>query len=262
MTFTAIDDSEDPIPVFARWFGSWRVSVQRRPHTTIQLGELYDHAAPGWCRMLDRLGVSEAYESILATVLENKLAARLDPPARVLDCGVGTGALSMALARVVPVPFAIDGIDISQRMLELAANRFGQAGLHADLQQGDIRNLPYDDNQFDLVMAAHVLEHIADPLHALKEMMRVLRPGGTLIACVTRRSLLGLFIQLKWRTHRISRDQAVRWLVDAGLENTQGLSFAKRSLCQSLSVACIGTKPSFPSIKQTAAVSAGERSFL
>jgi SAM-dependent methyltransferase len=53
-----------------------------------------------------------------------------------------------------------------------------------DVQQGDARKLPFEDNSFDLVVSRSTLEHIPDYWTACDEMRRVLAPGGTLIACV------------------------------------------------------------------------------
>ncbi len=232
-------DDDQAIPVFSRWFGSWRLSLQRRALDAGQLTRRYDRAAPGWHRTLDRLGVPDAYESLLRSELSGVDAAGL----RVLDCGIGTGALSCALARVLPAPFRLDAIDISPRMLERAGGRLREAGLDASLRQGDVRALPYDAGAFDLVITGHVLEHLADPGPALGEMARVLKPGGLLIACLTRRSPLGAWVQLKWRTHRVTPAQAESWLHEGGLETVRCRSFGSRSVSRQLSVACIGTKP-------------------
>ncbi len=233
---------EETIPVFARWFGSWRLSLQRRALSATQLSRYYDGAAPGWSRTLDRLGFPTAYETLLRRLLNEEAPGVTGAPFRVLDCGVGTGALSCALARVSPVPFELDGIDISARMLERAGSRLRDAGLAATLRQGDVRALPFDDGVFDLVMSAHVLEHLVDPSVALREMVRVLKPGGLLVACLTRRSALGMVVHLKWRTHRVTPAQAEAWLRDAGLEDARCLSFDDRGLCRQLSVACVGRK--------------------
>lgn len=231
------------IPVFSRWFGSWRVSLQRRPLDPGQLTRRYDRAAPGWHRTLDRLGVPDAYERLLRSVLAEEAPGLNGADLRVLDCGIGTGALSCALARALPAPFSLDAIDISPRMLERAGDRLREAGLDASLRQGDVRSLPYVAGVFDLVMTGHVLEHLADPGPALGEMARVLKPGGLLIACLTRRSPLGAWVQLKWRTHRVTPAQAESWLSAGGLETVRCRSFGRRSISRQLSVACIGTKP-------------------
>jgi demethylmenaquinone methyltransferase/2-methoxy-6-polyprenyl-1,4-benzoquinol methylase len=91
------------------------------------------------------------------------------------------------------------------------------AGLRPQLQQADVMSLPYDDQSFDVVMAAHVLEHLPDPQRALAEMVRVLKPGGMVFLCVTRPSLFGALVQLLWRTWAISEQQGVAWLHDAQL---------------------------------------------
>lgn len=245
--------AEETIPVFARWFGSWQISVQRLAFGSPELIRIYDQAAPGWNPMLDRLGFPVAYETMLRKVLSENAPAIVGAQPRVLDCGVGTGALSSALARVLRTPFALDGIDISPRMLEVASHNLRGAHLKVMLHRGDARQLPYDDGAFDLVMTAHMLEHLIDPSAALKEMRRVLKPGGLLIACLTRRSTLGMIVHLKWRTHRVTADEAQSWLRNCGLENIQWYSFNDRVLCRQLSVACVGRKPRLPALLESAA---------
>lgn len=229
----------ETIPVFTRWFGSWQVSVKRRALSAPELSRAYDRAAAGWSRTIDRLGFPDAYETMLRRALLGTSSMSL----RVLDCGVGTGALSSALARVLPAPFKLDAIDLSPGMLEQASRRLRDAGIDASLRQGDVQALPYDDGAFDLVMAAHVLEHLVDPNRALDEMVRVLKPGGLLIVCLTRRSPFGTYIHLKWRTHRVTPEEAEDWLLERGLEQTRCLSFDQNTYCRRLSLACVGKKP-------------------
>ena len=87
-----------------------------------------------------------------------------------------------------------------------------RAGLELHLQQADVMSLPYKDQSFDAVMAAHVLEHLPDPQRALAEMVRVLKPGGGVFLCVTRRSLFGALVQLLWRTWAITEQEGIAWL--------------------------------------------------
>ncbi len=239
-------DKEDvAIPVFSRWFGSWQISVERRAMSSFELIRNYDRAAPGWNRTIDRLGVPSAYEMLLRRVLSEVTPEVTGAKLSVLDCGVGTGALSCALARTLPTPFMLDAIDISSRMLERASDRLRDSNLEVTLRHGDVRELPYGDGVFDLVMSAHLLEHFVDPRVALNEMVRVLKPGGLLIACLTRRSPLGMMVHLKWRTHRVTPTQAENWLRESGLEDARSLSFDHRTICQQLSVACVGKKPAY-----------------
>ena len=227
------------IPVFARCFGSWQVRVERRPLTTEALAAAYDRAAPTWTRLTERLGYSHAYRRVFGRFFANRRIDIGARPLRVLDCGVGTGTFSLALTQVWRRPIALTAVDISPAMLAVATTRFQRAGIPAQMSQADIGTLRFADASFDLVIAAHVLEHLPDPVAALAEMRRVLRPGGWVITCMTRQSWLGAYIQTKWRTHRLTPERATAWLQAAGLD-AANLDEPSRSLFRITSLTAIG----------------------
>ncbi|MEJ6404387.1 class I SAM-dependent methyltransferase [Yoonia sp. 2307UL14-13] len=226
------------IPVFARWFGTWRVSVERRPLDARQLARFYDAEAATWDSKLARLGVGVGYEQVLRQVFP-----RNHPVPEVLDAGIGTGALSVALSNVIDGSFYLSGVDLSAGMLARARERLGVPRCHLDLRQADMTALPYADNSFDVVMTAHTLEHLHRPQQAIRELVRVLRPGGMMVACVTQTSLLGAYIQVKWHTHRVSAQVGRRWLSENGLTGVRVIPMAQGGGGLSrLSVAYVGWK--------------------
>ena len=93
--------------------------------------------------------------------------------AKILDVGCGTGRKS---ARLVRSGNNVTGCDVSSAMLQRAASRIGKTVL-CDVTQG----LPFPNESFDLVFSSAVLEHLFDYGHVLREMFRVLRPGGRVI---------------------------------------------------------------------------------
>ncbi|MDQ3930337.1 MAG: class I SAM-dependent methyltransferase [Chloroflexota bacterium] len=93
----------------------------------------------------------------------------------ILDVGCGTGAMLPYLAHYGDV----QGIDASPEAVQFSRER----GLH-NVQQANGLELPFDDSCFDLVTALDVVEHIDDEQLVLREMFRVLRPGGTLLVSV------------------------------------------------------------------------------
>jgi SAM-dependent methyltransferase len=114
---------------------------------------------------------------LLARLID-KLEPALPAGARVLDVGCGTGANGPVLAEAGRTAY---GIDMSPVPLGLAGT--GERG-HAARLRGDAGHLPFADKSFDMVVALDVLEHIADDAAAAGELLRVLRPGGVLIAFV------------------------------------------------------------------------------
>ena len=102
----------------------------------------------------------------------------LKPGQRVLDFGCGPGTLSVGLAEAVE-PGELHGIDIEASQIELA-RAAAQAGGHANatFHVGDITDLPFDDDSFDVAHCHAVLMHVPDTQAALAEIKRVLKPGG------------------------------------------------------------------------------------
>ncbi|MEM1201374.1 MAG: class I SAM-dependent methyltransferase [Pseudomonadota bacterium] len=238
-----LTSAEPVIPVFKRWFGTWQISVARRAYTSQQLSRFYDGEAARWDRTISRLGYRDAYRNICAQLARRAEFDVSGPPVQALDAGIGTGALSLALLEEVRRPLALAGVDVSTRMLDAAGAKLSERGCVAALTHGSICSLPYEDDTFDLVMSAHVLEHLPDPVAALGELKRVLRPGGMLMACITRRSRLGAYVQWKWHTHQISPLEGKRWFRTCGLQAIRVLPFRKGTLNRRASIAYIGRKP-------------------
>lgn len=95
----------------------------------------------------------------------------------VLEVAVGTGLNLSAY----PDDVTLTGIDWSEPMLDIARRRATELDRHATLQQADTHQLPFDDDSFDTVVCTFGLCAIPDHHRALREMTRVLRPGGRLI---------------------------------------------------------------------------------
>jgi len=164
-------------------------------------------------------------------------------PLKVLDAGIGTGAFATAFASRYPHAFDLTGVDVSTKMLRQAERRLHDCNLPAQLLQGDVNSLPFENDTFDVVLAAHVIEHMAAPERALAELCRVLKPGGLLIACVTQRSSAGVYIQFKWRTHRVDEQTVIGWFLQCGLNKVRTIPLAHSAKAQQFSKGYVGCKP-------------------
>ncbi|MGB5211550.1 MAG: methyltransferase domain-containing protein [Gammaproteobacteria bacterium] len=98
----------------------------------------------------------------------------------VLDVGCGTGVFAREVTRRVGANGSVTGIDLSESMLGVA--REMAAGV--DFHQGSATNLPFEDASFDAVVSSFMLMFVPDPAQAIREMQRVLRPGGRLVVGV------------------------------------------------------------------------------
>ena len=115
----------------------------------------------------------------------------LRPGERVLDmgCGAGRHAFEMYRRGADVIAFDQDADELAGvRDLFAAMREAGEvpAGAEADVKEGDALSLPFADGEFDRVVAAEILEHIPDDIQAIAELVRVLRPGGTIALTVPR----------------------------------------------------------------------------
>ncbi|MFT4305531.1 MAG: methyltransferase domain-containing protein [Microbacterium sp.] len=100
----------------------------------------------------------------------------LKPTDRLLDVGAGPGTITADLAQLVS---HVTATEIGADELALArATASERDAANVDFRVGDVHALPFEDDAFDVVHAHQVLQHVADPVRALREMARVTRPGG------------------------------------------------------------------------------------
>ena len=106
------------------------------------------------------------------------LLPHLQPGVKVLDVGCGPGTITIDFARRV-APAQIIGLDRSAAVIDAAREAAAEAGVeNAEFTVGDVYELPYADGTFDVAHAHQVLQHLTDPVAALREMKRVTKPGG------------------------------------------------------------------------------------
>ncbi len=160
---------------------------------------------------------AEIEESHWWFVGRRKLIARiissLDIPidASILDIGTSSGANLHSLKSLGYQNFC--GVDISEE----AINFCRQKGFEK-VSKGDICNLPFPSNQFHLVLATDIIEHVDDDVRALSEVKRVLRPGGVAIITVPAFNFLwGLQDEVSYHKRRYRKKELKRKVVKAGL---------------------------------------------
>ncbi len=149
----------------------------------------FDVAADAYDRFMGR------YSRLLAPQMADLAGVR--PGDRVLDVGCGPGALTGELVDRVG-PASVAAVDPSEPFV--AAARTRHPGV--DVRKASAEALPFDDDAFDTALAQLVVHFMSDPVHGLREMRRVTRADGTVVACVWDHAggmgPLGLF----WRVAR------------------------------------------------------------
>jgi ubiquinone/menaquinone biosynthesis C-methylase UbiE len=109
--------------------------------------------------------------------IARKIAGALPLDASVLEVAPGPGYLAIELARLGPRRIA--GLDVSRSFVRIATENARRAGVSIDFRWGDAANMPFADQSFDFVTCHAAFKNFSDPVGALDEIHRVLRPGGT-----------------------------------------------------------------------------------
>jgi demethylmenaquinone methyltransferase/2-methoxy-6-polyprenyl-1,4-benzoquinol methylase len=132
------------------------------------LGPAYDR----WSRILS-FGQDPRWRRFLVWVTEAR------PTDTVLDVATGTAAVALELVRQKDC--YVVGVDVTPGMLEEGRRRVALAAAAGKvrLQEGDARNLPFADGQFDALTFTYLLRYVDDPRATLRELARVVKPGGT-----------------------------------------------------------------------------------
>jgi len=108
--------------------------------------------------------------------LARRMAEGLPPVAHVLEVAPGPGYFSIELAKLGK--HHITGLDISKTFVEIAHRNAQAEGVQVDFQQGNASRMPFAEKTFDLIVCRAAFKNFTEPVEALREMRRVLKPGG------------------------------------------------------------------------------------
>src|SRR5262245_31591266 len=143
---------------------------------------------------------------------------------RILDAACGNGRYSRFLLRHADPDARLAAFDLSPRMLERARKRV--ASDRAGYAVADLTRLPYADGGFDAVVCGWVIEHLPDPRPGLRELARVLRPGGKLLLLATEDTVTGAMCSRLWHCRTYNREELRRVCGECGLRWERELWFS------------------------------------
>jgi ubiquinone/menaquinone biosynthesis C-methylase UbiE len=143
----------------------------------VAAGGLYWRRHPSACPYGARFSLDLLRPGLGAGRLHDALVPR--PGEHILEVGPGTGHYTLPVAEWIGPGGRLDAFDVQPEMLRQVERRATARGLsNVVTREGDARSLPYDDGTFDAVFMVTVLGEIPDQDAALREVARVLRPGG------------------------------------------------------------------------------------
>jgi ubiquinone/menaquinone biosynthesis C-methylase UbiE len=121
--------------------------------------------------------------------LAKRIADGLRPGDRVLEVAPGPGYLAIELAKLGQ--YGIAGLDVSRTFVRIARDNAACAGVEIDFREGDAAALPFAADTFDFIVCRAAFKNFSDPVCALREMHRVLRPGGRALIIDMRKDATG-----------------------------------------------------------------------
>jgi 2-polyprenyl-6-hydroxyphenyl methylase / 3-demethylubiquinone-9 3-methyltransferase len=178
--------------------------------------ELYNHLSNTWWNENEALGILRSWLGPVRSGYFQKILIeerKLDPQGKtVLDVGCGGGLLAEDFARL---NCRVTGIDPSEASLAVARQHAQQAGLAMTYQVGVGEHLPCADASFDIVICCDVLEHVNSVEQVIKEIARVLKPGGIFFYDTINRTMFTWLVHIKiiqeWKLTRFMPANLHKW---------------------------------------------------
>lgn len=136
-------------------------------------------------------GIARWYASLTKKSLDSfkedarRMAERIPPHGKVLEIAPGPGYFSIELAKLTQCE--ITSLDISKTFVEIARSNATQAGVRVDFRQGNASDIPFAADAFDFIFCRAAFKNFTQPVAALEEMYRVLKPGGQAVIIDLRR---------------------------------------------------------------------------
>jgi len=173
--------------------------------------------------MICKFGFVDAYGYLLDTAAADGVRPDSGRP-RVLDAGSGTAAFALAFAHRFR-KCEIDLLDLSGEMLTRGAETLRTEGLVPGLICGDVRSLPDRPQRYDIILSAHLIEHVENAGAVLSALRAALAPGGLLVLVVSKPHWCTALVRLRWG-HRAYRPAEMTALLSAsGFDNIRTVRF-------------------------------------
>ena len=161
---------------------------------------MFDAVAPGYDRANQILsfGIHHRWRKRLVRL------TGVVPGNRILDCACGTGDLAFEFERAVGDEGRVVGVDFSPAMIHLARAKGQERGSDVDFMVSDVLSMPFGDGSFDGASIAFGIRNVDDPVSGLREMARVVRPGGCVAVLEFGQPDSALFARLyRWYGNRV-----------------------------------------------------------
>lgn len=173
-------------------------------------------------------GVARWYASLTKKSLDDfkalarRVAGQVSPGSDILEVAPGPGYFAIELAKLGD--YRITGLDISETFIEIARSNAAKAGVKIDFRRGNASAMPFEEQSFDFLLCRAAFKNFSEPVRALEEMYRVLKPGGR-----------ALIIDLRGDADNKSINQAI---------NGMGLGLANRVMTK-LTFRCLLLKRAY-----------------
>jgi ubiquinone/menaquinone biosynthesis C-methylase UbiE len=160
--------------------------------------------------------------------LADRIADGLEPTAAVLEIAPGPGYLAIELARLGP--WSVTGLDISRSFVRIASENAARAGVNVTFLHGNAAAQPFASDSFDFVVCRAAFKNFADPIGALAEMHRVLRPGGKALIIDMRKDATNIAIEDQVSEMKLA--PISRWITGAILKSLRRRAYSRAEMDQ------------------------------